>query len=95
PLIEPNARIMTRFNISAWYAGGEYVNFPLVSWEEFVKNIDNYKADYILIGPAEMSGRTDISMNLLKSTQENKKFRLVKSARMQGSFEFYLVKVEK
>lgn len=94
-LIEPNSKIMTRFNIVAWYAGGEYVGFPDVSWDEFIRNIDNYKVDYIVIGPAEINARPEITKNLYNYALENRKFKLQKASLYQNFLEFYLIKVEK
>lgn len=93
-LIEPNSRIMTRFNIVAWYALGEYISFPDVAWDEFIKNIDTYRVDYIVIGPAEINARPEIAKNLYKNALQNRRFKLMKASIYQNFLEFYLIKVE-
>lgn len=95
-LIKPDARIMTRFNIGAWYAKGEFVSFPDVNWEEFLAYLQQQKIDYIIIGPAEMDMRPEIYNNLLwiiKGIVKNDRFSLVKHSVISTYCEFYLVKV--
>lgn len=95
-IIKPDARIMSRYNIGAWYANGEFVTFPYVSWNEFLEYLHKEKVDHIIIGPAEMDMRPEIYNNLLwiiKGIVKNDRFSLVKHSVISTYCEFYLVKV--
>ncbi len=97
-LIPINSKIMTRFNIGAWYAKGEYVSFPDVSWNEFLDVLDKQKVDYIMLGPAEMDMRTDLYNEIfwrIKGIIKDNKFKLVKRIVTPNYLEFYLIKVNK
>lgn len=96
-IVKPDSRIMTRFNIGAWYANGEYVSFPDVNWEQFVKSVRQQKVDYIIIGPAEMGMRQDIYNELfwrINGIIKDDNFSLVKRSVNVNFIEFYLIKVK-
>lgn len=94
--ISPNAKIMARFNIGAWYSGGEFVVFPDVSWDEFIDYLKKQKVDYIILGPAEMNMRRDIFNEIIwrcKGIIKDDRFKIVKRIVNNYYIEFYLVRV--
>ena len=97
-LVPKNSRIMTRFNIAAWYANGEYVTFPDVNWEEFLATLDEQKVDYIILGPAEKDMRKEIYDELfwrIKGIFKDNRFSLVKRSVNPYYIEFHLIKVNR
>ncbi len=98
PIIKPGDRIMTRYNIVAYYAGGEYVVFPDVSWHEFLNNLDNQKVNYIIIGPEEQDIRAEISFEILNRVithHQDARFQLVRTDLLADSMIFSLIRVNK
>ncbi len=96
PIIKPSDRIMARFNMGSYYAGGEYVSFPDVGWDEFLEYIKKQRIDYILIGPAEQKLRVQITGEILYRALSDKReplFRLVSAYEMPYNLKFYLIKV--
>jgi len=98
PLIPKDSKIMTRFNIGAWYANGEYVSIPDVNWQEFLLTLDKQKVDYIIVGPAEMDMREELYNELfwrIKGIVKDNRFSLVKRTVTPYYLEFYLIKVNR
>lgn len=85
--LPPDSRIMTRNNMVAFYAGGEYVPFTTLGMEDAWKYIVEKKVDYVVYGPLEQYMRPEMR-DLLSPEKAAGRYRLVY---WQGEFLVYEV----
>lgn len=60
PIIRPGSGIITRDNISAYYAGGEYVPFPVIDANDLVAYARRNRARYLIYGLDEQNMRPNL-----------------------------------